>query len=160
VTATGGTTPYSWSVSGQPSGMGINSSSGAVYGTPTVSGTFSLTVTVRDSSSPQQTASKVLSLTVAAATPTLSITTTALNPATATVGVGYAAQQAVTATGGTTPYSWSVSGQPSGMGINSSSGAVYGTPTVSGTFSLTVTVRDSSSPQQTASKVLSLTVGH
>jgi hypothetical protein len=158
VAATGGTTPYSWSASGLPSGMGINSSSGAVFGTPTVAGTFNFTVTVTDSSSPQQTASKVLSLTVAAATPTLSITTTALNPATATVGVGYAAQQAVTATGGTTPYSWSVSGQPGGMGINSSSGAVFGTPTVAGTFSLTVTVADSSSPQQTASKVLSLTV--
>ena len=97
-------------------------------------------------------------LTVAAATPTLSITTTSLNPATATVGVGYAALQAVAATGGTAPYSWSVSGQPNGMNISSSSGALFGTPTVAGTFGLTVTVRDASSPQQTASKVLLLTV--
>src|SRR5204863_6021563 len=43
----------------------------------------------------------------ATATPasTLSITTGSLNPPTATVGVGYAAQQAVAATGGQTPYS-------------------------------------------------------
>src|SRR5580765_5054230 len=47
----------------------------------------------------------------AVATPgsTLSITTTSLNPPTATVGVGYAAQQAVTATGGQPPYTWSAS---------------------------------------------------
>ena len=136
---------------------GQSSTSFSVQSSTTITSTTTATVTATYNGGSQ---TATLSLTVAAATPTLSITTTALNPATATVGVGYAAQQAVTATGGTTPYSWSVSGQPSGMGINSSSGAVYGTPTVSGTFSLTVTVRDSSSPQQTASKVLSLTVGH
>jgi hypothetical protein len=86
------------------------------------------------------------------------ITTTAFNPATATVGVGYGALQAVTATGGQMPYSCSASGLPSGMAMNSSSCAIYGPPTVSGTFNVTVTVTDSSSPQKTASKVLSLTV--
>jgi pimeloyl-ACP methyl ester carboxylesterase len=91
-------------------------------------------------------------------TPPLSITTTTLVPATATVGQGYAAQQPVAAAGGRTPYSWSVSGQPGGMAIDSSSGAIVGTPTVAGTFNLTATVLDSSSPQLTASKVLTLTV--
>ena len=93
-------------------------------------------------------------------TPAFSITTTAFVPATATVGTGYSAQQAVVATGGQTPYSWSASGLPNGMGINSSSGAVFGTPTVAGTFSVTVTAQDSSSPQKTASKVLTLTVSN
>jgi hypothetical protein len=50
--------------------------------------------------------------------------------ATATVGVGYAALPPVAARGGTTPNNWSVSSQPNGMGINSSSVAVFGTPTV------------------------------
>jgi len=156
--ASGGRTPYSWSVSGLPSGMAINSSSGAIFGTPTVSGTFSFTVTVRDSSSPQQTASKLLSIAVGGGTPALSITTTSPVPATATVGTPYAAQQAVAAIGGQTPYNWSASGLPNGMGITSSSGAIFGTPTALGTFSFTVTVRDSSSPQQTASKAVSITV--
>jgi hypothetical protein len=156
--ATGGTAPYSWSVSGQPNGMSMNASTGALFGTPTVSGTFNITVTARDSGSPQQTASKVLTLTVAPATSTLSITSTAFNPSTATVGVGYGAQQAMAATGGTAPYSWSVSGQPNGMSMNASTGALFGTPTVSGTFNVTVTATDSGSPQQTASKVLTLTV--
>ncbi len=158
VAATGGQTPYSWSATGLPNGMGINSSTGAPFGTPTVSGTFNVTVTVTDSSSPQKTASKVLSLSVQPATSALSITTTAFNPATATVGTGYSAQQAVTAAGGQTPYSWSATGLPNGMGINSSTGAPFGTPTVSGTFNVTVTAADSSSPQKTASKVLPIIV--
>jgi hypothetical protein len=44
------------------------------------------------------------------------------------------------------------------MSINSSTGAPFGTPTVAGTFNVTVTVRDSSNPQLSASKVLPLTV--
>ena len=58
--------PYSWSISGQPNGMAMNPSSGALYGTPTSAGSFYITVTVRDSGNPQQTASKGLWLTVAA----------------------------------------------------------------------------------------------
>jgi hypothetical protein len=44
------------------------------------------------------------------------------------------------------------------MSMNATSGALFGTPTASGTFNITVTVKDSGSPQQTASKVLTLTV--
>ena len=91
-------------------------------------------------------------------TPGLSITSTAFEPPTATVGTGYAAHSAVTATGGQTPYSWSATGLPNGMGINSSTGAVFGTPIAAGTFNVNVTVRDSSSPQKAASKTLPLTV--
>ena len=141
--ASGGTIPYTWSVSGQPSGMSINASTGALYGAPTAAGTFNLTVTVRDSSSPQLTTSKVLSFAVVGAITAISITTSSFNPPTATVGTAYGAQQAVVATGGTTPYTWSVSGQPSGMSMNATTGALYGAPTASGTFNLTVTAKDS-----------------
>jgi hypothetical protein len=86
---------------------------------------------------------------------TLSISTTALPPA--TVGTGYA--QGVAATGGTTPYNWSVSsGLPPGLSVNATVGSIFGTPTTAGTFNFTVTVRDAGSPQQTASRALSLTV--
>jgi hypothetical protein len=44
------------------------------------------------------------------------------------------------------------------MAINATTGALYGTPTASGTFNITVTVKDNGSPQRTASKVLTLTV--
>jgi hypothetical protein len=90
-------------------------------------------------------------------TPPLSITTTSLPSA--TVGTGYA--QGVSVSGGQTPYTWSVSsGLPSGLNINSTTGAIYGTPSVSGTFYFTVTAYDSSSPQKTASQALSLSVSN
>ncbi|MHB9101095.1 MAG: Ig domain-containing protein [Sulfuricella sp.] len=88
-------------------------------------------------------------------TTALSITTTSLPSA--SVGTGYA--QGVVVSGGKTPYVWSVSsGLPSGLYINSTTGAIYGTPSVAGTYGFSVTVTDSSSPQKTTLKALSLTV--
>jgi sugar lactone lactonase YvrE len=157
LTATGGKSPYTWSVSsGLPPGFAINATFGSIFGTPSAAGTFRFTVSVGDSSSPQKTASKELSITVAAAGSSgLSITTTSLPSA--TVGSGYG--QGLAATGGQTPYGWSVSsGLPPGLAINATFGSIFGTPTAAGTFSFTVTVGDSSSPQKTASKGLSITV--
>jgi Zn-dependent metalloprotease len=45
LTASGGTSPYTWSASGLPAGVTIGSSTGTVSGTPTASGTFNVTVT-------------------------------------------------------------------------------------------------------------------
>lgn len=151
--ASGGQTAYTWSVSSGslPTGLAINATAGSIFGTPTTSGMFNFTVTVRDSSSPEKTVSKALSITVAGgSTPALSITTTSL--AAATVGRGYG--QGVSASGGQTPYTWSVSsGLPDGLALNGSTGdittaAIFGTPSLSGTFNFTVTVKDSSSPQK------------
>ncbi len=49
LTVTGGTAPYTWSATGLPNGLTIDKGNGAVSGTPTVSGTFSVAVTVTDS---------------------------------------------------------------------------------------------------------------
>ena len=67
LSATGGTTPYRWSISSGslPSGLSLNSTTGAISGTPTATGTFSFTVKVTDSGSPAQSATKTLSITVA-----------------------------------------------------------------------------------------------
>jgi hypothetical protein len=64
------------------------------------------------------------------------------------------------ASGGTTPYTWSLSsGQlPAGLTLASSSGLISGIPTESGTFSFTVVVKDSGSPAQTVSAKLSVTI--
>ena len=61
---------------------------------------------------------------------------------TGTVGSGY--NSSVTATGGTTPYRFSVaSGQlPGGVGLNASSGQISGTPSASGTFTFAISVAD------------------
>ena len=83
----------------------------------------------------------------------LSVTTTAL--AAATESVAYSAS--LVATGGTPPYTWTASGLPAGLTC-SATGLVSGTPTVNGNFTIGVTAKDASSPQQTATGVVTLTV--
>jgi hypothetical protein len=146
VTASGGATPYAWSATGLPGGVSINSSTGAITGTPTASGTFPVTVTVTDSGGTgnTQSAQANYNLTIDAL---LTITTASL-PA-GTITHPYSA--AVAATGGATPYTWSATGLPGGLSINSSTGAITGTPTASGTFPVTVTVTDSGGTGNTQS---------
>ena len=60
--------------------------------------------------------------------------------------------------GGILPYTWSIvdGSLPPGLTLSPSSGDITGTPTVAGTFSFTVQVRDAGNPVQTATKSLSL----
>jgi Putative Ig domain/Bacterial Ig domain len=83
-----------------------------------------------------------------------SITTSSLPAATQ----NSAYKTTLVATGGTTPYTWSVAvgTLPAGLTLASSTGVISGTPTGTGTSSFTVKVTDGAS--QTASKALSLTV--
>ena len=102
----------------------------------TKSGTASVTITVGSQSS-------------------LTITTKSLPVAVS----GTAYSSPLTATGGLASYSWSlVSGTlPSGIAVNSG-GSISGTTTQTGDFNFTVQVTDSSSPKQTATQALVLTV--
>lgn len=157
VAASGGTKPYAYTASGLPGGLSINSSSGAISGTPTSSGTASVAITVKDSTTPTaKTASTTLSLVVSAVSSSpLTITTTSLPAATA----GSAYSTSVAASGGTAPYTYSASGLPGGLSISSSTGSISGTPTASGTDSVAVTVKDSTTPTaKTASATLGLSV--
>ncbi|NNN12672.1 MAG: hypothetical protein HKL81_02840, partial [Acidimicrobiaceae bacterium] len=150
-----GVTPYSWSATGLPSWLKL-SSAGALSGTPTQSGSVSFNVTVSDSGNPTQSASAQLSLTVqpAAQPAALAITTTSPLP-NATAGGSYSDQ--LTASGGTTPYSWSATGLPSWLSL-STGGKLSGTvPQTGATYSFTVKVTDSESPAQSTSAILSLT---
>jgi len=132
----GGTSPYLWSVSaGLPAGMTLDSNSGVLSGRPGTSGTFTFTVQVADST--QSTASKVFTLTVPA--PPLTITT--LPPLfNGIVGVPYA--QTFSASGGKSPYRWSIASGDIGTLTLDPSGALQGTPQQTGTLSFTVQVTD------------------
>jgi len=89
-----------------------------------------------------------------ATTSQLEITTTQLPDATGSSP--YSAQLA--ATGGTSPYVWSVSGAlPSGLTM-SAAGVISGTPTVAGQSTITVDVKDSEQTPQTAQAPLALDV--
>jgi len=85
----------------------------------------------------------------------LSVSTTSLPNGTQSV----AYNQSLAAAGGTTPYSWSlISGAlPAGLSL-SSGGQISGTPTTTGTSNFTVQVTDASTPVQTATRALSITI--
>jgi hypothetical protein len=156
--ATGGTAPYTFSAaSGLPTGLAL-ASNGSISGTPTAIGTFSFTVTAKDSEATPQTVSKAESITISAASKTvgpLSITTTSL--ASATAGTGYSAT--LGATGGTAPYTWSIASGSLPAGVTlSTSGVISGTPTASGSFVITADVKDSEATPQLASYSETLTV--
>ena len=151
----GGTSPYSFSVSAGalPSGLTLSASSGQISGTPSTAGVFSFTLTVTDSATAQ--ASQTLELTISANGSTLTITTTSPLPG-GTVGVSYS--QTLNASGGTQPYSWSITTGtlPTGLALNSSTGAISGKPSAAGTSNFTVQVSDSASGK--ASQPFALTI--
>lgn len=157
---TGGTTPYTWSVTPTvPAGLTFDLSSGTLSGIPTATSNLDHTFILRDATG--QTVQKVLRLTITTAPVPPTITTPSPLPA-GTVNQPYP-QTTLAATGGTLPYSWSVNPVlPSGLVLNVvSPGAISGTPLSgsAGTKTYTFTVTDSTSPfNQTATKLLSLTI--
>jgi hypothetical protein len=151
--ASGGQTPYGWSLSsgGLPAGLTL-AASGVISGTPTGSGTSNFTVRVTDANG--QSATQALSITVNTAAAPPAITTTSLPS-----GAQNSAYSAIlAASGGQTPYSWSLSsgGLPVGLVLASSTGVITGLPTGSGTSNFTVRVTDANG--QSATRALSITI--
>lgn len=151
--ASGGTGPFSWSITAGnlPAGLYLTATTGAISGTPAAPGKSSFTVKVADSST--QTATQQLSITIEQP---LTITTTGL--ADGTVNVPYSA--ILEAAYATLPVTWSISSGalPTGLSLDPGSGKVSGTPAVAETSNFTVMATDSSVPSQTGTRSLSITV--
>jgi len=133
--ASGGTTPYSWAISSgtPPPGLSL-SSTGLLSGTPTAVGSTTFTVRVTDAAS--RTDTQALTLTV---TSSLQITTTTLPPG--TTGTNY--NQQLVASGGVTPYTWSLASGALPDGISLSPGGMLsGIPTTPVNASFTVRAAD------------------
>ena len=93
------------------------------------------------------------SATFSVTAPALTIATTSLPPG--TVGTAYTA--ALSATGGSPPYTWAAAGtMPPGLSVNAS-GGIVGTPTTGGTYSVLLRVTDSQGATVTTSITLSIT---
>jgi uncharacterized repeat protein (TIGR01451 family) len=137
LTVTNGTSPFVWSVSSGtlPAGLTLNASTGVLSGTPTAGGSTTFVVQVTDAAGESATRSVTL---VIAAAPVVTFT-----PPAGQVGIAYSQQPSLT--GGTAPFVWSISSGslPTGLAVNSSTGLVSGTPTTSGSFSVTIAATDS-----------------
>ena len=146
-TFSGGAQPFTgYQVANLPAGLAISGSTAnsvTVSGTPTSAGSFALNVSGTDASTGNGPFTTAQAFTLVVNAPVL-----ALTPASGSFTAPYAAafSQAITATGGVGPYSYSLTGNlPAGVTLNPSTGLLSGSPTATGNFTFAVTATDTGS---------------
>ena len=147
-TVTKGSSPYTWTATGLPTGLSINSATGEISGIPTATGTSAVSATVTDSRGAVLTVGFDITIGYAS----LCIDTPGILAA--VIGESYTCS--LNASGGDSNNSWYVSGLPKGLSISRESGIISGTPGLTGTFSVEVRVYDGEGRK--ATKTYSLVV--
>lgn len=141
--ASGGNGVYSWSSSGI--GTSLDSSTGFLSYNPSTVGTLPFTITATDTAGRSSTSSYTLNV-LSSGTGNTSVLS--INPTSLPGGViGSAYNQTITVSGGTSPYSWNVTGYQSVDGISINAGdtlIISGTPTASGSVVIPYSITDSS----------------
>ncbi|MGR4862194.1 putative Ig domain-containing protein [Caulobacter sp. LARHSG274] len=137
IVTSGGTAPVTFAVTSGalPAGLSLNASTGAVTGTATAAGAYSVTITATDANS--LTDAKTYSGTISAG---VTITTASLP----TPVLGQSYSQTIVTSGGTAPVTFAVTSGalPAGLSLNASTGAITGTATAAGAYSVTITATD------------------
>ncbi len=139
LSVSGGTAPHSYAVTSGvlPAGLILNSTTGALSGTPTAGNGAGSSITVTAADANGCSISRVYNLTVC---PVLS-----LSPASLPSGmVSSAYSQTLSASGGASPYVYAVSSGslPAGLVLNAGSGVLSGRPTSTATASFTLSATD------------------
>ncbi|MEA2414636.1 MAG: hypothetical protein QOI58_1293 [Thermoanaerobaculia bacterium] len=140
VSASGGTSPYVFSLSSGalPTGLVLNSASGAITGTPTTAGTSTFTISATDVNGCS--GSRLYEITIASpGCPAILLSPTTLPPGTTL----FPYSQQITASGGAAPYTFTIAAGalPPGL-VLSSSGLISGVPQQSGIFNVTIRATD------------------
>src|SRR6185295_15592276 len=136
VTQTSGIGTITWTQTGTlPTGMSFNAATATLSGTPTQTGTFSITVNARDANNCLGSRTYSLVINCQAIT---------VNPTTLPGGTaGTAYSQVFTQTSGIGTVTWALTGTlPTGMTFNAATATLSGTPTQTGSFNVTVTATD------------------
>jgi len=136
--------PNTYGVSGLPATLTIDPVTGLISGTPTVTGVYNATITATNSNT---TASQPLTVTIAVGAPVIT------SPAAASGTTGNAFAYQITATNGATSYS--ASGLPAGLVIDTTTGRITGTVTNPGTFVVNL---GATNPTGTGNKTLTITI--
>ena len=136
--------PSSYYADGLPAGLTINTATGVISGTPTVSGTFGINLTANNEGGSAVT---VMNLTVNPPPPVIS------SALTATAATGTAFTYTITASN--SPTSFSATGLPSGLAFNATTGVVSGTAIATGTSTVTLSAGNAGG---TGTATLKLTV--
>ena len=156
--AGGGSGTYGWStVSGAlPAGLTLNTTTGAIAGTPVAAGTSTFTIRAADLNDPANVADRTFQVAIAPAPPQPVLVTTTTIPG-STVSTAYTTT--LQATGGAGTYVWSLASTalPAGLSLNSS-GTLAGTPSAAGTFTFTVRASDAADASNSAPQSLTMTI--
>jgi|GEM_PF-5188786 len=136
LSARGSAPPFTWGVaSGElPPGLTVAPQTGVVSGTPTLAGSYDVSIGATDADGHSGTTS----LTFTVVDPLVLVTTTLPD---AVSGQAYTAS--LVATGGRTPYSWGWYGTPvPGLEVDNQTGLISGVPDAPGTYETGVFVMD------------------
>lgn len=147
--ANGGTTPYTYSVSGLPPGLAFNEPTREISGIPTAIGNYPIIVTVTDAAGRNATANYSINVLSPLALPAKAL-------ANGTVSVVYPTDFLPEATGGVGPYTYTTSTFPPGLTFDANTRAIAGTPTQAGNYNITLTATDANN--RTVSRIYNLAV--
>ena len=139
--------PTGFNATGLPAGLTVNTTTGAISGTPTAAGTSAVTITATNATG---SGSATLTLTVSNPAGVAPSITSALT-ATTTVGSAFTYQ----ITGSQNPTNFNATGLPAGLTVNTTTGVISGTPTAAGTTNVTITATNAFG---TGTATLSVTV--
>jgi len=139
LSASGGDGTNTWDVSGLPSGLSLTDDT--ISGTPDAAGTSTVTVSVLSGDG----SSDSVDLELVVGAPVF-VTTSSLDDG--STSAAYSATLA--ASGGTTPYTWSIVTGSLPAGLTLGGDTISGTPTTAGTSTFTVQVTDSIGRTDTA----------
>ncbi|MFM8982031.1 MAG: putative Ig domain-containing protein, partial [Spartobacteria bacterium] len=142
--------PAAIDIGGLPAGLSYNAATGLVSGTPSVNGTFTANITASNASGNFTTRLKI----AVAAQPPAPVINGPLG-ATSMAGAGFRYTVIASTWNSTTTYS--ASGLPAGLTINSTTGVISGTPATAGNFTVTLTAANQNL-QQNATATLSLSL--